>query len=96
MAAKRDKWKDLGKEIAPDERRRLALGPAMPADAEGLRYRVFLNDLGQILLDPVKSVPAYEAWIYENPDRISSIVRGIKQAESGKTVRIKLPPETEN
>jgi len=96
MTARRDKWRDLGKEIAPDERRRLALGPAMPANADGLRYRVFKNDLGQILLDPVKSVPAYEAWVHEAPELIQSLQRGIKQAESGKTRTIKLPPDDED
>ena len=51
------------------------------------------NERGQILLDPVKSVPAYEAWIYENPVRIESIQRGIAQAEAGQLVSIDLGPE---
>ncbi|HMY56475.1 MAG TPA: hypothetical protein PKH78_09210 [Candidatus Obscuribacter sp.] len=49
------------------------------------------NEIGQILLDPVKSVPAYEAWVWENPDRIASIKRGIAEAEAGKVASINLP-----
>lgn len=63
----------------------------MPIETEGLRYKVFKNSQGQILLDPVKSVPAYEAWIYENPAIIQSIQKGIKEIESGRTRKIKLP-----
>jgi hypothetical protein len=81
----------LGKEVEPDDRKRLALATALPTKAERLRYRVFRNDQGQILLDPVKSVPAYQAWIYENPKIIQSIQAGIKSIEAGRTKRVKLP-----
>jgi hypothetical protein len=56
-------FKLVGKELEPDDRKRVALGAVMPSDAQGIRYRTFKNNLGQILLDPVKSVPHYEAWI---------------------------------
>lgn len=82
-------WKYTGKETEPDGKRRISLGLAVQTPP-GVRYRVMQNELGQILLDPVKSVPAYEAWIYENPDRIASIKRGIAQAEAGQLVAIDL------
>ncbi len=81
----------LGKEVEPDDRKRLALAAAFPTETEGLRYRVFRNVQGQILLDPVKSVPAYEAWIYENPEIIKSIQAGVKSIEAGRTKRVRLP-----
>lgn len=84
------KFKPIGKELEPDERKRLALGSVMPSDAQGVRYRAFRNELGQILLDPVKSVPYYEAWIYENPERLASIQRGIKDIEAGRVVKFDL------
>jgi hypothetical protein len=58
------RFKPIGKELEPDERKRLALDALIPP---GVRYRAFRNELGQILLDPVKSVPYYDAWICENP-----------------------------
>ena len=83
------KWKDTGKETEPDNKRRVSLGTAVNT-SPGIRYRVMQNELGQILLDPVKSVPAYEAWIYENPERLASIRRGVAQAEAGQLGSIDL------
>ncbi len=87
------KFHEVGKAIAPDDRKRLALGPALPSESESVWYRVYKNDLGQILLDPVKLVPAYELWLYKNPERIAAIKKGIKQIEQGKVVKINLPKE---
>lgn len=83
------KWVDTGKETEPDNKKRISLGSAAATEA-GVRYRVLKNELGQILLDPVKSVPAYEAWVWENPDVIASIKRGVAEAEAGKVVSIDL------
>jgi hypothetical protein len=80
-------WNYTGKETEPDSKHRINLGTAVKTPP-GVRYKVMQNELGQILLDPVKSVPAYEAWIYENPDLIDSIRRGIAQTESGNLVSI--------
>ena len=93
MSSPRKDFQYLGKEVEPDERKRLALSVAMPIETEGLRYRVFKNNRGQILLDPVKSVPADEAWIYEDPAIIQSIRKGIHEIELGKTRKIKLPQD---
>lgn len=39
---------------------------------------------GSILLKPLVPVPASEAWIYQNPERIASIKRGLEQAAKGQ------------
>ncbi len=83
------KWIDTGKETEPDKKRRISLGSVVVAEA-GVRYRIMKNEIGQILLDPVKSVSAYEAWVWENPEHIASIKRGIAQAEAGEVVDIDL------
>lgn len=82
-------WNDTGKETEPDSKHRVSLGPAVHTPP-GVRYKVLQNEAGQILLDPVKTVPAYEAWVWENPERIASIQRGIAQAEAGKVATIDL------
>lgn len=38
----------------------------------------------------MKSVPYHEAWIYENPERIASVLRGIKDIEAGLLVKLDL------
>lgn len=76
-------WHDTGKETKPDSRNRVQLGSAIKTPA-GVRYKVKKNDQGQILLDPVKLVPAQEAWFHENQDRTSSFNLSVAQAEAGK------------
>lgn len=39
-----------------------------------------INNVGQILLDPVVPVPERELWLWQNPDAITSVRRGIQQA----------------
>jgi hypothetical protein len=69
--------------LKPDAKRRLKLGRAM-AQA-GVAYNVYRNRLGQIMLDPVKAVPAYEAWLFENKPALASVKRGLAQSAAGRT-----------
>lgn len=66
--------------VHPDARGRLTLGSA----AQDADYRVFVNDRGQILLDPVVAIPASEAWLWESPSLRASMERALKQAEEGE------------
>jgi hypothetical protein len=87
---KEGNFKPIGRELEPDDRKRVALGAIMPTDEPGIRYRAFRNELGQILLLPVKSVPYHEAWVCENPERIASIQRGMKDIEAGRVAKLDL------
>ncbi len=82
-------WKYTGKETSPDKKNRVSLGTDIKT-RDNVRYRVAMNEFGQILLDPVQSVPAYEAWLFENPERLASVMRGISQAEAGELLSIDL------
>ncbi len=81
-------WIDTGRESEPDSKKRVCLGSAVSENK--VRYRIMKNKLGQILLDPVKSVPAYEAWVWENPEIIAAFNRSVLQAEKGETTEIDL------
>ena len=61
-----------------DSRGRLTLGQVV----KGKSYRVMMNDEGQILLDPVVSIPERELWLWKNSDALASVKRGIKQAST--------------
>lgn len=37
-------------------------------------------------LIPATTVPAPEAWLYENPDAIRAVIEGLKQAAAGELV----------
>ncbi len=66
--------------VEPDSRGRFSIG----AIAKSKTYRVQVNDAGQILLDPVVAVPERELWLWQNPEAIASVKRGIEQAGAGE------------
>jgi hypothetical protein len=52
-------------------------------------YMIFVGREGDILLRPTVSIPASEAWVYENPEVIRKVRKGLKDAREGKTERVK-------
>ncbi len=44
-----------------------------------------VNDAGQILLDPVVSIPERELWLWQNPSALASVQRGIQQSAAGES-----------
>jgi len=66
-------------EVAVDGRRRVTLGPA----ATHQRYRVQVQDDGDIVLTPLVSIPARELDLWNDPDLLASVKRGLAQAAAG-------------
>ena len=78
-------------ETKPDGKKRVGVASALEALAErfgfspeGLRFAVCYNTAGQILLVPEVSVPLPEAWLYQNPRALNSVLRGLKQSSAGE------------
>jgi len=67
----------------PDAKKRLSLGEALRG---ATAYNVYRNPLGQLILDPVKTIPAYEMWLYENPEALASVKQGLRESAEGKRV----------
>ncbi|MBI5595987.1 MAG: hypothetical protein HY928_07850 [Elusimicrobia bacterium] len=53
----------------------------------GKAYRIYQNALGQILLDPLVTIPAAEAWLYKNANALDSVRRGLQDSADGKLVK---------
>jgi hypothetical protein len=66
--------------------KRLSLGPALQ-EAESA-YNVHRSRLGQIMLDPVKAVPGYEACLFENKPALASVKRGLEGSAAGRTTNL--------
>lgn len=68
--------------ILTSEQGNLTLGEAAKAKV----YRVFTNDAGQILLDPIdiEKIPFEQRWLWQNPEALGMVLRGIEQAARGE------------
>ncbi len=81
-------------EGATDERKRISLAKVLSAvkerladvAEEALHFRVYVNAAGQVLLDPIVSVPAREMWLYRDPSLLASFRRSVEQAERSELV----------
>jgi len=79
---------ELADGVRPDAKKRIVLRKVdIPP---GVSYRVYSNCLGQIVLDPQVSVPASEAWLFNNPEALESVRRGLSNARRGKTSKVDL------
>jgi hypothetical protein len=67
----------------PDAKKRLSLGEALHG---ATAYNIYRNPLGQVILDPVKTVPVSEMWLYENAQALASVKKGLRESAEGKSV----------
>jgi len=74
-------FKEIKHSSRADDRGRLTVG----AVAKKKNYRVMINELGQILLDPIVNIPEREIWLWRNQSALSSLKRGLQEAAAGET-----------
>ena len=79
---KNQQFEIVAQGMAPDGKKRLSLSKAL-ADV-GVTFNIYVNKLGQIVLDPQKTVPAHETWVFKNKPALASLKRGLKQAAAGR------------
>ncbi|MGH7778222.1 MAG: hypothetical protein ACREQR_00130 [Candidatus Binataceae bacterium] len=78
---------------AVDERGRISLTKALAPgrrrlagrEKDSLRFAIYINSAGQILLSPELSIPLHEAWLLKNPDALASIGRGLRDSARRRT-----------
>ena len=66
----------------PDAKKRLSLGEALQG---ATAYNIYRNPLGQLILDPVMTVPVSETWLYENAQALGSVKQGLRESAEGKS-----------
>jgi hypothetical protein len=74
--------------VRPDAKKRVVLSGAKLH--EGITYHVYVNNLGQIVLDPQVTIPASEAWLFKNPEALGAVRRGLADAAEGKVSAVNL------
>jgi hypothetical protein len=71
------------KKLRVDSKRRISLG-GIKQEVEPDQYRIYKNSSGQIILDPLVSIPSSEAWLFMNKKSIESVRRGLEDAMHGR------------
>jgi hypothetical protein len=81
-------------EATLDERKRISLTKAIDSLKKTLgdqldpdvRFGIYVNGVGQVLLSPEVSVPMHELWLYRNPKALRSVLKGLQESREGKLV----------
>ena len=74
--------------VKPDAKRRVVLQKIQIQ--EGVSYHIYRNSIGQIVLDPQVTIPASEAWLFNNPKALASVRRGLSDAAKGRVSKVDL------
>jgi hypothetical protein len=85
---------DIHEEFTPynikplDSKHRITLGGKL-AKSLGKRmkveaYQILVARNGDILLRPAVSIPSNEAWVYQNPEVIGKVRKGLQEAAEGE------------
>jgi hypothetical protein len=74
-------------EVKLDSKHRISLGPKISKRVSS--YKVYCNSLGQIILDPLATVPAYELWLFKNKKAAQAVREGLEDARKGRLVKPK-------
>ena len=81
-------FKRIAESVKPDAKKRIVL-PRVKM-WEGITYHIYSNSIGQIVLDPQVTIPASEAWLFNNPDALASVRRGLSDAAQGRVSKVDL------
>ena len=89
----KEKFRRIG-EATLDERKRISLTKAIDSLKKTLgdqldpdvRFGIYVNDVGQVLLSPEVSVPMRELWLYRNPKALRSVLKGLEDSREEKLV----------
>ena len=81
-------FQKMADSVKPDVKRRVVL-QGIPIQ-EGVTYHIYKNSIGQIVLDPQVCIPASEIWLFNNPEALASVRRGLKDASQGKVSKVQL------
>lgn len=80
-----DHFKEIGR-VRLDSKKRIAIPKSVREDRAD-SYRVFVNQAGQIMLDPQVSIPANEIWLYRNPKALAQVREGLDDLKNKKFVK---------
>src|SRR5438270_12594203 len=85
MPRRAENRKLVARNVRPDSRNRVSLGAALEDFDDDASFNVYRDETGRIILEPLVSIPASEAWLFRNKRALKSLARGLDQLANGKT-----------
>lgn len=85
---KDDNFRKIAVNVKPDAKKRIVLSKVSVAD--DVTYHIYINNIGQIILDPQVSISASEAWLYKDKEALEVVLTGLKESSEGKITKINL------
>ena len=73
-------------QVKVDSKNRITLGKNKNTLKVNL-YKVYRNDVGQIILDPQATIPAHEQWLFKNKEAAQLVKAGLEDARKGRLVK---------
>jgi len=86
---KKEDWETIAEVKHLDSRNR-AVFPSRVAALLKDGFDLVQNEEGEIKIIPMSRVPAEEAWIYENPEILKKIDKGMADSKTGKVRKISI------
>ncbi len=68
------------KTLRPDKKGRVTLGHLLEGASS---VRVTVEEDGKITLEPYTEIPLRESWLYENPEALEKVRKGLRQISEG-------------
>lgn len=72
-------------EVRVDSKNRITLRKGKGISS-ALIYKIYRNDLGQLVLDPQVTIPAYEQWLFKNETARNLVRKGLEDAKENRLV----------
>ena len=70
-----------------DDRNRLTLGELLKGSK---RVRLYRNNRGEVLVQPVVEIPASELWLFQDKEALENVKKGLKDAAEGRISKLNL------
>jgi hypothetical protein len=70
-----------------DDRNRLTLGELLKGSK---RVRLYKNNRGEVLVQPVVEIPASELWLFQDKEALENVKKGLKDGTEGRISKLNL------
>jgi hypothetical protein len=74
----------VAKSVRPDAKKRVVLPKSLVK--EGIIFHIYSNSAGQIVLDPQVTIPASEAWLFNNKVALASVDKGMVESTNRRAI----------